>query len=154
MKFFLKYLSNFVLFAAMTFPVQATELVHRFTSPSFGGNPLNGSFLLNQAEQQNNFKDPSETNPRARTQAKSDLERFKDRLQQAILNKISQNATGDLFDQNGNIVLGSNLNFDLNGDGSSDFSVVVDTAPDANGNVTLHISDGITETILTVPYNP
>jgi len=136
---------------APLYPAQATELVHRFENPSFGGNPANGTFLLNQADNQNKFEDPSQTRNNPASQ-KSDLERFKDRLQQSILNRVSQNATSDLFDDNGNIILGSHLSFDLNGDGTGDFSVTVDQAADPKGNVSIHISDGITDTILTVPY--
>ena len=33
----------------------ATELVYTPINPSFGGNPLNGQFLLNEAQAQNNF---------------------------------------------------------------------------------------------------
>lgn len=33
----------------------ATELVYQPVNPSFGGNPLNGTFLLNQAQLQNDF---------------------------------------------------------------------------------------------------
>jgi curli production assembly/transport component CsgF len=34
----------------------ATELRYEPTNPSFGGNPLNGSFLLNKAQVQNGFE--------------------------------------------------------------------------------------------------
>ncbi len=140
-----------VLALAPLYAAQATELVHHFENPSFGGNPLNGTFLMNQADQQNKFKDPAQTRNNSPSQ-KSDLERFKERLQQSILNRVSQSATSDLFDQNGNIILGSHLSFDLNGDGAGDFSVTVDQAADSNGNVSIHISDGITDTILTIPH--
>ena len=38
--------------------VQATELVYTPINPSFGGNPLNGTWLLNNAQAQNDFDDP------------------------------------------------------------------------------------------------
>ncbi|WP_374086400.1 curli assembly protein CsgF [Methylomicrobium lacus] len=136
---------------APLYPAQATELVHRFESPSFGGNPANGTFLLNQAEDQNKFEDPSKTRNKPGSQ-KSDLERFKDRLQQSILNKISQDATSDLFDDNGNIKENSELSFDLDGDQNGDFFVSVGPK-ESNGTITIRISDGITDTILTVPYH-
>ncbi|MGK2913949.1 MAG: curli assembly protein CsgF [Porticoccaceae bacterium] len=147
MRFYLKPIANSVLMLALISSVQATELVHRFENPSFGGNPNNGTFLLNQADQQNKFKDPSAKSQ----QQKSELEKFKDKLQQSILNKIAQNTTADLFDDNGNIVLGSDLSFDLDGDGTSNFSIAVDAVPGADGNVSINISDGISETILTIP---
>lgn len=147
MWFYLKPVVNSALVLMLIASVQATELVHRFENPSFGGNPNNGVFLLNQADQQNKFKDSSAPS----REQKSELERFKDRLQQSILNKIAQNATADLFDDNGNIVLGSYLSFDLDGDGTGDFSIAVDAVPGADGNVSIYISDGISETILTIP---
>lgn len=134
------------LFVGLIRLTMATELTHRFEDPSLGGNPLNGSFLLNQAGEQNKF---TENQP-----AKAPLtaiERFKQSLESAILNQVSRSSVSNLMDANGNIQLGSNLNFDLNGDGQSDFSVVVSDAVDANGNVTISISDGISNTVLTVP---
>jgi curli production assembly/transport component CsgF len=128
----------------------ATEIIHRFESPSFGGNPLNGSFLLNQADGQNNHKDPDIASKTAAA-PKSQIELFKDSLQRAILNQVSRSTTQNLFDDNGNIQLGSDLNFDLDGDGQSDFSVLVSDAP-TNGSVSISITDGITDTVLTVPY--
>lgn len=130
----------------------ATELVYRFESPSFGGNPLNGPALLNQATAQNGFKDPTATVKTPASQ-KSEIERFKDNLQRAILNQVSRTTTQNLFDDNGNIKLDSDLTFDLDGDGQSDFSVLVSDEP-VNGNISISITDGITDTVLTVPYVP
>lgn len=124
----------------------ATELTHRFEDPSLGGNPLNGTFLLNQASEQNKF-----TESHAAKAPLTAIERFKQSLESAILNQVSRSSVSNLMDANGNIQLGSNLNFDLNGDGQSDFSVVVSDSVDANGNVTISISDGISNTVLTVP---
>jgi len=132
-------------------PLLATEIIHRFESPSFGGNPLNGSFLLNQAEGQNNHKDPATATSKTAATPKTQIELFKDSLQRAILNQVSRSTTQNLFDDNGNIQLGSDLNFDLDGDGQSDFSVLVSDAP-TNGSVSISISDGISDTVLTVPY--
>lgn len=130
-------------------PSVATELIYRPTNPNFGGNPLNSAFLLNQAAEQNKFKDP--TAGQSSAVQKSELERFKDNLQRAILNQVTRSTTQDLFDEDGNIQLGTDLNFDLDGDGQSDFAVIVDEAP-IDGNVRISISDGITDTTLTVPY--
>lgn len=124
----------------------ATELTHHFTDPSLGGNPLNGTYLLGQAAAQNKFKEPV-----APTQQKTPLDNFKASLQSAILSQVSRSTVSNLFDSNGNIQLGTNLNFDLNNDGIADFSVVVSSKP-ANGNVDINISDGLSSTILSVPY--
>ncbi|MGZ4008780.1 MAG: curli assembly protein CsgF [Mucilaginibacter sp.] len=140
------YFGLLTLFSA---PTTATELVHHFVNPNFGGNPLNGPMLLNEANAQNQFKDQGVA--RAPVPQQTAIERFKSSLQSAILGQVSRTAAQNLFDNNGNIKLGSVLNFDPNGDGSSTFSVQVSSAP-VNGNITLNISDGISNTVLTVPY--
>lgn len=78
-------------------PVQtyATELVYTPVNPAFGGNPLNGSFLLNSAQLQDKYKDPA-TKDLAST--KSDLEQFNDLLQRTVLNRIASAATRDIID--------------------------------------------------------
>lgn len=139
-----------LLLTVFTTPLSATELVHRFVNPNFGGSPLNGPFLLNQAAEQNKHKDPAVASKTAAAQ-KSEIERFKENLQRAILNQVSRATTENLFDENGNIQLGSDLNFDLDGDGQSDFAVIVDDQL-LNGSVSISISDGISDTVLTVPY--
>ncbi len=126
--------------------VLATELVFRFTNPNFGGNTGNATFLMNQADVQNSFKAPAVI-----TTAKTQIETFKDNLQRAILNRLATSTTQDLFDTDGNIKLGTDLNFDLNNDGQSDFSVKVsDTSTD--GNLNISITDGLTSTTLIVPH--
>ena len=37
------------------------ELVYQPINPNFGGNPLNGSYLLNSAQAQNTYTDPDAT---------------------------------------------------------------------------------------------
>ena len=51
-------------FAVMTLlllshPGLAGNMTFQFRNPNFGGNPNNGAFLLNQAQAQNSYKDPS-----------------------------------------------------------------------------------------------
>ncbi|ELY2765531.1 curli production assembly/transport protein CsgF [Cronobacter malonaticus] len=51
-------------FAVMTLlllshPGLAGNMTFQFRNPSFGGNPNNGPFLLNNAQAQNSYKDPS-----------------------------------------------------------------------------------------------
>ena len=47
-----------LLIAACCGQAQATELVYTPVNPSFGGNPLNGTWLLNNAQAQNDHDDP------------------------------------------------------------------------------------------------
>jgi curli production assembly/transport component CsgF len=39
--------------------IWAGNMTFQFRNPNFGGNPNNGAFLLNSAQAQNSFKDPS-----------------------------------------------------------------------------------------------
>lgn len=126
--------------------VTATELVFHFTNPNFGGNVGNGTFLMNQADVQNGFKAPAVV-----TTAKTQIETFKDNLQRAILNRLATSTTQDLFDDNGNVKLGTDLNFDLNSDGQIDFAVKV-SDKSTDGNLNISITDGLTSTTLIIPH--
>lgn len=83
----------------------AGELVYQPTHPAFGGSPLNGSALLNEANAQNTFKDPSTASTRAK--AKTPLEQFNEKLQQAVLNRIANAVSAGLFDANGDLQPGT-----------------------------------------------
>lgn len=87
-------------------PSQATGLVYTPVNPSFGGNPLNGNVLLNNANAQNRHKDPDATGPSSGTRTPSSLDTFNQRLQSLILSRIADSVTGDLFDENGNLKAG------------------------------------------------
>ena len=144
---------TFTLLACCVSSVQATELVHRFISPMFGGNPGNGGFILNQAQAQDTNEAPKTPTvtltPEQKFQA--NIDKFKLNLQNSILTKLTSTSTSQLFNSNGTIKLGSNLSFDLDNDGLPDFTVNIDNAPDSSGNVAVSVSDGITNTVLSIP---
>ncbi|ABE54258.1 curli production assembly/transport component CsgF, putative [Shewanella denitrificans OS217] len=76
-----------ISFAALT---QATELVYTPVNPSFGGSALNGSFLLNKAQAQND---------NARTNDKDFVTRFQESLERNIINSITRGvANGEITD--------------------------------------------------------
>ena len=86
---------------AMSSSVLATELVYEPLNPSFGGNPLNGSFLLSNANAQNSHSAP--LNEREYD------ERLQDSLERAYINRIVREITDIAFgeqqvDENGNPV--------------------------------------------------
>lgn len=75
--------------------VQATELVYTPINPSFGGNPLNGTWLLNNAQAQNDYDDP-DLKDRATATGTSALERFSAQLQSRLLGQLLDNiSTGN-----------------------------------------------------------
>jgi curli production assembly/transport component CsgF len=69
--------------------VQATELVYTPVNPSFGGNPLNGTWLLNNAQAQNDFDDPDLK--RSTVAGTSALDRFSSQLQSRLLGQLLDN---------------------------------------------------------------
>ncbi|MCE9791860.1 curli assembly protein CsgF [Shewanella indica] len=77
--------------ALLAFSGQATELVYTPINPSFGGNPLNGSFLLSKAQAQNDNQ--------AAGNEKDFVTRFKESLERNIINSITRGvADGDITD--------------------------------------------------------
>lgn len=78
---------------------RATEMVYTPINPSFGGNPLNGTFLLNQATAQNKFKEQntsallsaySAANGSSATGSSTDpVEQFKTQLNRMLLSGLA-----------------------------------------------------------------
>ena len=77
--------------ALLAFSGQATALVYTPINPSFGGNPLNGSFLLSKAQAQNDNQ--------AAGNEKDFVTRFKESLERNIINSITRGvAAGEITD--------------------------------------------------------
>ncbi|MGI2258982.1 curli assembly protein CsgF [Shewanella sp. GXUN23E] len=73
----------------LTASAGATELVYTPINPTFGGNPLNGTFLLNKANAQNKHSEASIE--------KDFVQRFRESLERNIINEITRNvANGKL----------------------------------------------------------
>lgn len=86
----------FLLFIILKTNAFSSELVFEFTNPSFGGNPLYGSYLLQQAEMQNMFKEePSAYQPR------SIVESFEETLLRQILNRLAYKIVEQAFGEEG-----------------------------------------------------
>jgi len=80
---------------------QASPLVYQPVNPSFGGSPLNGSVLLNEAQSQNNYTAPvRELSPGDR------LARFQDNLQNAILSRVQSAVLSKIIGVDGGLVPG------------------------------------------------
>lgn len=93
----------FLILCAATAPAFATEMVYQPVNPSFGGSPINGVWLQNSATSQNNFKDPNAVDPKQQTS----LERFNQRLQDSILERVANAITKEVVDENGNLKPGT-----------------------------------------------
>lgn len=67
----------------------AGQMTFQFRNPNFGGNPNNGAFLLNSAQAQNSYKDPSYTDYGVETT--SALDNFTQAIQSQILGGLLTN---------------------------------------------------------------
>lgn len=74
---------------------QASELTYTPMNPSFGGSVSNGVYLLSQASAQKQFEEKQDED--------TPLEQFNDRLQRALLSRITSAITRDVVDINGNV---------------------------------------------------
>ena len=134
------------LLLALSAGAAASELVYTPINPTFGGSPLNGSYLLNKANAQNTHT--------ARTTERSYAERLQESLERAYINRIVREITDLAFneenlDENGNPVPSI---FDDNSIFiSGDFQVeLITTNPDS---LVVQITDIITGevTIVEIP---
>ncbi|WP_372625040.1 curli assembly protein CsgF [Arsukibacterium sp.] len=109
--------------------VSATELVYTPINPSFGGNPLNGNFLLQKAQSQNSF---SEERPTL-----SFVDKFQEALERNIINSLTRRiADGDLVDGIYN---------------TGEFLVEITTGTDGSVIVNITNLDTGEVTIITIP---
>lgn len=92
---------SLALLAALCTGVNASELVYVPNNPSFGGNPLNGQVLLNQATAQNKFKESTESSDQTA------LTQFNTMLQSAILSRVSSAVTSSVVGADGSLIPGT-----------------------------------------------
>lgn len=105
--------------------VAATELVYTPVNPSFGGSPLNGAWLLGNAQAQNDTKDPDAID-RSSLAGTSALDRFTSQLESRLLSDL----LGDVKDgKTGSIT-------------TDDF--IVSIINDDIGNLVVSITDRLT----------
>ena len=68
----------------------AGNMTFQFRNPNFGGNPNNGAFMLNQAQAQNSYKDPSYDDDFG-IETPSALDNFTQAIQSQILGGLLTN---------------------------------------------------------------
>lgn len=106
------------------------NMTFQFINPNFGGNPNNGAFLLNEAQAQNSYKDPS-YNSDLGYEVPSALDNFTSTIQSQLLGGLLTNInTG----KPGRLV-------------TNDF--IVDIA-NSDGQLTMNITDRKTGKISTI----
>lgn len=91
---------------ALAAPTAATELVYYPFNPSFGGNPLNGSVLLNSALATSKHTDP-DIDERGGIEEKTALETFNETLERSILSRLAASASSQIIGPDGQFVPGT-----------------------------------------------
>jgi len=118
----------------------ASEIVYTPINPTFGGNALNGSFLLGKANAQNEFAQD----------AANSADRFEQRLENAILSQLARRIVDAAFGTGSGGDLGEGGTFI-----TGDFSIDIDNSDPQNIIVTITNLLTGEVTIIEVPiYNP
>ena len=89
-------MNNIILICGLTLianTVVATEIVYQPINQSFGGNPLNGNYLLSNASAQDDNEKPGSRGSADLRAQRSDLDQFNDLLQRSILNRSASAPT-------------------------------------------------------------
>lgn len=117
-----------------TLGAQATELVYTPVNPAFGGNPLNGTWLLNNAQSQNDYEDPSIKERASSFTQTSALERFTNQLESRLLSQLMDNIA--------------------NGEGGSmTTDAFIINVLDDSGNLSIQVTDRATGQVSVIQVN-
>lgn len=92
---------------SQTGALHATEMVYAPVNPSFGGNALNGSVLLNAAQAQNKHTDPKSGTAGGIGAQQTPLQQFNEILERAVLNRLVSAATGNVMGADGKLQPGT-----------------------------------------------
>lgn len=133
-----KLISALVIYASVCGYALSSELVYKPINPSFGGSPLNGSYLLGKAQGQNKHKAPQSR--------KSFEEKVSDALERATLS--------DIVSKYKDTVLGESAV--INNDEDSTFisgDYQIDILSSNSDTITIEVTDLLTDkvTIIEIP---
>lgn len=115
----------------------AGTLVYTPINPAFGGNPLNGSWLLSQAQAQNQFTQSSSSSTSSSTESPGQV--FAQELTSQLYSSLANQITSAIFGQN------------AAQSGTFSFEGTTITYQHVGGNIEISINDGQTITNVTVP---
>jgi curli production assembly/transport component CsgF len=128
------WLAAIVLGCTVCATAGASPLTYFPVNPTFGGNPLNGPFLLNSAQAQNKYDENPDMSPGGSGfEPRTALQDFNETLQRSILGRLSAAATSYLIDASGNLFPGSTIS-------SSDFIITISN-PSSSGVLTITTTD-------------
>ena len=94
-------LASLASLAVAAIPVAgASQLIYTPVNPSFGGSPLNGSYLLSKA-QVTNTHTASGGDDKGSLAAETPLQQFQNQLQSSILSQVAASATSSILGPGG-----------------------------------------------------
>ncbi len=129
--------SIFILMVLMPCSLYAGSFVYVPKNPSFGGNALNGTVLLNNAQAQNTFKDPD------LDEDSSGLDDFNDSLQRSLLSRLTSTLSQSMVDDEGNLIPGTLETADY----------IIDIVDQGDGSVSVTTTDKLTGDSTTFVIN-
>ncbi|PLC52650.1 curli assembly protein CsgF [Pollutimonas nitritireducens] len=119
---------------ALASQAAASELVYYPLNPSFGGNALNGSVLLNSALATNKHTDPAAD--AYGIEDKTPAQLLNETIERTVINRMATAASGQIMDGNGNFVPGTLE--------TSNFTITVAVSPTNPNNLTITTLDKLT----------
>lgn len=118
-----------------------SPLVYTPVNPSFGGDPLNGNWMLNSAQITNKHKDPDMDY--LGFQERSPFEDFNDQLERAVLSRLASAASSQFINERGEFIPGT---FETG-------NFIVDVIDLGGGSLTITTRDKISGAATTFKVN-
>lgn len=133
-----KVILTLVIYISVSGSALSSELVYKPINPSFGGSPLNGSFLLGKAQGQNKHKAPQSR--------KSFEEKVSDALERATLSDIVSKYKDTVLGESAVIPNSEDSTF-ISGD------YQIDILSSNSDTITIEVTDLLTDkvTIIEIP---
>jgi curli production assembly/transport component CsgF len=126
--------------------LSADELIYEHTNPAFGGNALNGNWLLNNAQAQDTFKDPDQKSDDLAEE--SELDQFNEQLERIALSRLASELTRRFMD--GELPTLETDNFLITSVTNDDGSTTITTTDKATGDKVEFIL-GLTPDLEVIP---
>jgi curli production assembly/transport component CsgF len=127
---------------AITGPALAGTLVYTPTNPTFGGNPLNGSYLFNNAQVQNQYTQSPGGSAGVGAAAQTPGQIFAQQLTSQLYSSLANKITQAIFGENAAT------------SGTFSFEGTTITYQQVGGNINISINDGQSITNVSVPAGP
>lgn len=114
--------------------VYADELIYTPINPSFGGSPLNGNWMLSNAQAQDTFEDPASES--ADVSGESELDNFNSTLERVALSRIASQLVSQFLDGEASSLETDNLILDITEDPTTGHTTIK-TTDKGTGEVTI-----------------